>query len=190
MSTSASIATSTSAQAAQHGLRAATVLIPGEDPQEFDSHRAAYLQRFQPADQPERDLVEAIAASRWRLNRLLQLETRLLEEENLARALSVLARYEGQLNRTCDQALKQLENLQSNRAPELQRELQSAPAGAVRKPEPNEPTRGEFEALLTSLTAPPRASAPPLRPAIVTAREHDEGPHKDGPHKHVEPAAA
>jgi len=77
--------TQSAQNALRHGLRSTAVLIPGEDPEEFDRHCAAYLQRFKPADQPERDLVEAIAAARWRLKRLLELEARLLQEEDLGR---------------------------------------------------------------------------------------------------------
>jgi hypothetical protein len=149
--------------ALRHGLRSTAVLIPGEDPEEFERHRAAYIHRFKPADQPERDLVEAISATRWRIKRLMALEARLLEEEDLARALSVLVRYEGQLNRTHDRALKQLEDLQNNRP----RELKAAPAASFPKREPNEPGLGGFEALLSTLTAPPRAATPPTAPPIA-----------------------
>jgi len=151
--------------ALRHGLRSTAVLIPGEDPEAFDRHVAAYLHRFQPADQPERDLVEAMAAARWRLKRLLELEARLLQEDDLARALSVVARYEGQLNRTHDRALQQLQDLQNNRPAELQ----AAPAASFRKPKPNEPGPGDFAALLDALTAPPRAAAPAPRPPATNS---------------------
>jgi hypothetical protein len=144
--------------AIRHGLRSATVLIPGEDPEEFNRHRAAYLQRFKPADAPERDLVEAMANARWRINRIMQLEAQLLETEDLARALSTVARYEGQLTRAYDRAYRQLQELQSCRPSELK----SAPAAKFPAKRPNEPGEREVFALLDALTAPP-AIAPAVR---------------------------
>jgi len=133
-------------------------VLPGEDPEAFDRHRVAYLHRFKPADAPERDLVEAMAGARWRLKRLAAFEVTLLQDEELplARALGVVTRYEGQLNRTYDRALQQLQDLQNNR-PE---ELEDAPAASFRKPKPNEPGEREVFALLDALSAPPRASTP------------------------------
>jgi hypothetical protein len=168
--------TASSQNALRHGLRSAAVLIPGEDPAEFDRHVAAYIHRFKPADAPERDLVEAIAGARWRLKRLGALEATLLQDEELplVRALGVVTRYEGQLNRTYDRALQQLQDLQNNR-PE---ELKSAPAASFRTPKPNEPGEREVFALLDALTAPPRASAPANLPSTDQREEMTRGNHK------------
>ena len=165
-----------SQNAVRHGLRSAAVLIPGEDPAELDRHVAAYVHRFKPADQPERDLVEAMAGARWRLKRLGALEVTLLQDEELplARALGVVTRYEGQLNRTYDRALQQLQDLQNNRP----KELEDAPSASFRKPKPNEPGEREVFALLDALTAPPRSSAPATLPSTDRREENTGSNHK------------
>jgi hypothetical protein len=155
-----------SQNALRHGLRSAAVVLPGEDPEAFDRHRVAYLHRFKPADAPERDLVEAMSNARWRLNRIMSLEAELLQGDDLARALSTVARYEGQLTRTYDRAYRQLQELQSCRPPELK----SAPAAKFPAKQPNEPGEREVFALLDALTAPPRAGTPATLPAKPGSR--------------------
>ena len=158
--------TASSQNALRHGLRSAAVVLPGEDPEAFDRHVAAYVHRFQPADQPERDLVEAIAAAQWRLKRLMTIEASLFDGDDLGRALGLVTRYESQLNRTYDRALQQLQDLQNNRPPELQ----SAPAASFRKPKPNEPGAADLTALLDALTAPP-----PRIPSPISAGKDKTG---------------
>jgi hypothetical protein len=147
-----------SQNALRHGFRSSAVVLPGEDPEAFDRHRAAYLRRFKPADAPESDLVEAMAAARWRINRIMALEAELLQGDDLARALSTVARYEGQLTRAYDRAYRQLQELQSCRPPELK----SAPTAKFAAKQPNEPSEREVFAMLDALTAPP-AAAPAMR---------------------------
>jgi len=54
----------------RHGLRSETVVLPHEDRAQFEALRDSYMESFQPADQPQHDLIETMAAARWRLNRL------------------------------------------------------------------------------------------------------------------------
>lgn len=56
-------------------------MLPHEDRDAFEHLRASYLDRFQPTGQPEADLVETMASARWRLNRLVAIETKLFEKE-------------------------------------------------------------------------------------------------------------
>lgn len=147
-----------SQNALRHGLRSPTVVLPTEDPEEFAQHQAAYVKRFRPIDQPERDLVEAMAAARWRLKRLMTLEAQLLQIDDLAAALSIITRYEGQISRTYDRAFKQLEALQNSRPP-TRTAVPASPQASAPVPaeavQPNEPAGPQFEALLHTLTAPP-----------------------------------
>jgi hypothetical protein len=131
-----------SKNALRHGLSASVVVLPHENPDEFDQLRDNYIHDFHPATQSQLDLVETLAATRWRMNRLVSMETGLFEQEmsrhdeaiekeftgldgvgklawtfnkmaNTGTSLALLLRYEGQLNRTYDRALKQLRSLQS-----------------------------------------------------------------------------
>jgi len=130
-----------SQNALRHGLSSAVVVLPHEDRSLFEHLRDSYMESFQPTDQPQHDLVETMAAARWRLNRLQEIEAKLLEKEMVLRAkaiakeltemteveklawvfdnlanngksLAMLVRYEGSLNRTYERAFKQLQQLQ------------------------------------------------------------------------------
>lgn len=134
-----------SKNALRHGLASQAVLLPGEKPAEFEELRAGYLQRFQPADRPEMELVETLALTRWRLRRLYTIEAEILDNEmhildgqiesdfgpnagprcrlawtfeylsNNRKSPAMLLRYEAHLTRTYDRARKELELLQKNR---------------------------------------------------------------------------
>jgi hypothetical protein len=140
----------------RHGLSAKSVLLPAESHEQFQLLLDAHIQQFQPANDVEMDLVEAMAVARWRLRRIWAIETSLLANELERRAediddeftemsgedrlawvfqrladggqsLALLARYEGNLNRAFDRAFKQL-NI-----------LHSAPRQNEPKPEPASP---------------------------------------------------
>jgi hypothetical protein len=150
-----------SQNALRHGMRSTAVVLPGEDPEQFACHQAEYIECFRPRNQPERDLILAMSAARWRMNRLMMLESQLLQEsEDLARALNTLSRYEGQLNRTYNTAFKQLEVLRANLHPAPR----TTPNAAAKTAQPNEPDEAAMFALLDALTAPPTTKAP-LTPA-------------------------
>ncbi len=148
-----------SRNAIQHGLNSAVVVLPQESRAAFDHLRAAYMDRFHPADQVEADLVETLASARWRLNRLVAIESKLFEKELVlqnreisknfteiddeaklacvfdhcaseGKSLAMLLRYEGQLNRTYDRAFKQLQILQSTGGPARPQALQNEPKPA------------------------------------------------------------
>ena len=128
----------------RHGLSAKSVVLPAESREQFQLLLDAHIQQFQPANPVETDLVEAMAVARWRLRRIWAIETSLLAHELERRAedmdeeftdmsaddrlawvfqrvadnnqsLSLLARYEGNLNRAFDRAFKQLNLLKSQR---------------------------------------------------------------------------
>jgi len=166
------------ANSRRHGLAAASIVIPGESAEDFQLLLAGYIDQFQPQTAVEAGLVELMAAARWRLRRLLAIETNLFELEMVSRrkqintdhkgidlegrlafvfqtmsdtgnTLALLIRYEASINRSYDKALKQLQQLQSNR-----------PVGSFRNP-PAEPPNQE------SLSgAPPRFS--PIDPDTKT----------------------
>ena len=131
-----------SKNAVKHGLTAAVVVLPHENKEEFNKLLHSYIHDFRPTNQSQQDLVETLAATRWRMNRLVSLETHLFEQEtirnkqtiekeftgmdeagklawtlnkmvNTSKTPAHLLRYESQLNRTYDRALKQLKDLQS-----------------------------------------------------------------------------
>jgi hypothetical protein len=151
-----------SKNALKHGLTAAVVVLPHENQEEFNQLVKHYVHDFRPANQSQQDLVETLAATRWRMNRLVSLETHLFEQEtirnrqtiekeftgmdddgklawtlnkmvNTSKTPAHLLRYEGQLNRTFDRALKQLKDLQSmqSAAPALEKPNRDSNGAAI-----------------------------------------------------------
>jgi hypothetical protein len=147
----------------RHGLSAKSILLPAESEEQFQLLLDAHVRQFQPANDVEMDLVEAMAVARWRLRRVWAIETSLLANEFTRRAediddefselttddrlawvfqrladggqsLALLARYEGNLNRAFDRAFKQLSGLQSAAAAPQESPVQNEP-----NPEPSAP---------------------------------------------------
>jgi len=55
--------------AVQHGLRAQAVVLPGEEPDEYDRFRARLLEDLQPRDLQEREQAQRIVELAWQLRR-------------------------------------------------------------------------------------------------------------------------
>ena len=69
-----------SQNALRHGLTSQTIVLPSEDPADFQRLLDSYLQHFRPASPVAVDLVHELAAAKWRLNRLALIETQLLAD--------------------------------------------------------------------------------------------------------------
>ncbi len=67
--------------ALKHGLRAERVVIPGEDPEEFEALFQGLQEDWQPIGARENLLVERIAYCSWRLQRLGLIETAKMRKE-------------------------------------------------------------------------------------------------------------
>ena len=54
----------------KHGLSSSRVVLPHESQEDYDKLEASLINRFKPADELESDLVQEMAAARWRLRRI------------------------------------------------------------------------------------------------------------------------
>ena len=63
----------------KHGLTAQTIVIHGEDPEEFNLLRAKLEDEFKPRPGMESELVERLAACMWRMRRIPVFEASLIE---------------------------------------------------------------------------------------------------------------
>jgi len=127
----------------KHGLTANTLVLTNESRDMFNELLDAYTERFQPADEVELDLILEMVACRWRLRRIMSVETAMVDiemddqEEALAkdrgavdevcrialaftklsegRGLTLLSRYEARFRRQFDRALANLRDLQNER---------------------------------------------------------------------------
>jgi len=133
-----------SANALKHGLTAKAHVLSTESQEDFDYLRQQYINRFQPQDTIELDLVDDMVGARWRLRRITTIQTATLDfqmgrykliNDDLAKgmgplthqamafgrtvmvdkSMEVMLRYETTYSRMYDRALKALERLQAQR---------------------------------------------------------------------------
>ena len=74
-----------------HGLRAESVILPGEEQSKFDEHLERLSNAWSPQDDMEKSLVEQIAVNQWKLARLDRAEARLHADPELDSAAFVMA---------------------------------------------------------------------------------------------------
>ena len=72
--------------ALKHGLQAEHVVIPGEDPEEFEALLRSLEDDWQPVGARESLLVERIAYCTWRLQRASLIETAMMRKEHFSLA--------------------------------------------------------------------------------------------------------
>ena len=63
-----------SLNAVKTGLTGRAVLLPNEDADAYETHLLQYLEEFQPVGARETELVQSLADTQWRLNRIPSLE--------------------------------------------------------------------------------------------------------------------
>jgi hypothetical protein len=105
---------SSSRNALKTGLTGRTVLLPTEDAALYESHVASFRERYQPVGDAEQNLVQSLADTEWRLQRIPSLEAGIYavgrlelaelfpnEEESVRRQLieaKIFLTYQRQLN--------------------------------------------------------------------------------------------
>ena len=174
-----------SMNALRHGFAAKTIVLSTEDPAEFKSIIDRYVQDFDPQTEVEKDLVEELAACRWRLQRAWNIETEMYEitmsrkvKEVTAefgdvmhqtrtglgfmaiadeyKAFALLNRYETRIARRYHQVLNELKTLKTQR--ERKDCKTNSPAAAP---------QSTYTPQSTKLAIVPKPEAPPAAPPAV-----------------------
>jgi hypothetical protein len=126
--------------ALRYGLRARSLLLPGEDPAEFERLFAGLEADWRPQNQTERLLVEQMAVAQWKLARLETGESSLLEQTMTAeKQLALLDRFSVQrarLERSFSNGMRELQRLRAKQNPAPRPQPQ---APVVSKPQPPAP---------------------------------------------------
>ena len=176
-----------SQNALKHGLTAQTLVLPSEDPDEFNQLLASYLDQFQPHGPAELHLVHDMVAAKWRLQRLAIIETQLYVKytkdvqedsddplspiESLTSAFTLLAnsnsfpflhRVEARLERTYSRALRNLIQLQRQSSKTPSAEAPTPGDNKICTNEPTDPT--PTNAYFASPAAPDASAQPPSSP--------------------------
>ena len=144
-----------SRNATRHGLTGSQIVMPGEDAAAYEELREGFRQTHGPASEPERVLVDQIAANAWRLMRAQRVETAFLaklvedaEDPDAAIALAFLEkpkdmariqRYVTAAQNAFYKAMSELAKLQKQRAISEQEALALEFASAL---EPTRPQTG------------------------------------------------
>src|SRR5271170_6974247 len=68
-----------SLNALTHGLTARTAVLPSEDPAAFELHCRQFRDEYKPSTPTETQLVQELADTAWRINRIPLLEAALLD---------------------------------------------------------------------------------------------------------------
>ncbi len=137
----------------KHGLTSSRVVLPHESQEAYDKLEASLINRFKPADDLESELVQEMAAARWRLRRIEAMEAALFkkaikqhEEAGTPDAIDIayaevaesksyrmLVRHASQLRRAFEKAWKELQLIQTDRKIDEEDELQNEPSMAFIK---------------------------------------------------------
>jgi hypothetical protein len=137
-----------SLNALRHGLTGQIVVMPTEDLAAYQRRLAGYNDEYRPKGSTEEDLVQALADTAWRLNRVAALETNLLTlgltnptpgidgPEQIQDAMSIVASLESQskalanlslhsqrLSRQFERTVAQLRELQDARRAKEEHDL-------------------------------------------------------------------
>ncbi len=85
-----------SLNALRHGLTSQMVVLPNEDPKAYQSHLKSFTTEYRPHGASEVHLVQEIADTSWRQNRIVALEARLLASVEMQEEVSILDAFERQ----------------------------------------------------------------------------------------------
>src|SRR5258708_7472962 len=107
--------------ALRHGLRARTVVLPGENPDDFQQLCDDLETEWNPESRTEQFYVEQMAVSQWKLTRIELAEKSIVTQEATAKIqiplLERLWQSQCRLERSYARAQRELERLQKSRLP-------------------------------------------------------------------------
>ncbi len=132
--------TTSSGNSLKHGLASGRVIIPGEDPVDFESLLADLLSEHAPAAGTEQLLVQQMAQSWWLMQRAIRLQNEAFTETRVdTQKLALFLRYQTSHERAFYKALNALSKLKLNRAREqaVASRSKSFPEFVSQKPAPD-----------------------------------------------------
>ena len=126
----------------RHGLRARTVILPGENQEDFDQIHSGFQDQYQPQNPAEQFLVDQMAIAQWKLVRAEAYEARAFAKDPSIEAcqavFSSMTLVTGRLERAFFKAYKELERIKAARRKQPQPQDQP-PSQSRNKHEPAPP---------------------------------------------------
>ena len=171
----------------RHGLRARTVVLPGESREEFEQLCNDLEREWTPLSRTAQFYLEQMAVSQWKLTRMEVAEASIYRETTSAKIqlplLDRLWQAQCRLERSYARAQRELERLQETRPPWDEREkqeLELEQEQAASQPEAEVPST---QASPASMPQPVRR-APDFMPTASPAAPHSaERPDVDSAHR-------
>lgn len=113
--------------ALKHGLTAKTVLLPDEDPAEYQAFAAGIKHDLGPVNPAESALAQELVDLQWRLLRVSNLEARILSDDSPDfKALNHISLHASRMKRQFSATYKEFLQLQAARIRSRQSEMQTA----------------------------------------------------------------
>ncbi|HZU26591.1 MAG TPA: hypothetical protein VFA04_13785 [Bryobacteraceae bacterium] len=175
-----------SQNALKFGLTSNQILLPWENPADFEALHAALVTRFQPADDAERLLVDSIALAEWRERRTeiaqnawLAQKIQNIEEDRKPWATAAhltcdevarFQKYAAAYRRERNRAWSRLEAMQKARRAEAQRRQEAEREATVVA------ATATTTAPATSRQKEPKWAGPPSAPSVRSAASSRETP--------------
>ncbi|HTB15886.1 MAG TPA: hypothetical protein VK752_30155 [Bryobacteraceae bacterium] len=103
-----------SQNALRHGLTSQVVVMPAEDPRAYQLHLKSFIGEYHPTGPTETHLVQALADTSWRRNRIVALETNLVSQGDI-HGLATLSLYSQRLSREFERTRTELCKIQKTR---------------------------------------------------------------------------
>src|SRR5438105_14251788 len=155
--------------ALRHGLRAHTVVLPGEKSEQFQQLCDDLEAEWQPQTRTEQLYVEQMAVSQWKLRRMEIGEASLLVQKfgakNQIPLLDGLWQAEARLERSFTRAQRELERLQKSRREQPRDQPTEAETAEIRHPKSDIPPLGSPDFTYTA-APPPAISQPAALPSL------------------------
>jgi hypothetical protein len=142
----------------RHGLASGQILIPGEDPAEFEELRSGFFQEHQPATTTEIALVNGMAQHHWFTQRAMRLQNEHITNHT---KLALYLRYQTTHERAFHKCLSDLLKLRKQMAQELigfesQKQKQALNEAKIRSLDARPVTRPDARSKGRTLTEPVR----------------------------------
>ena len=121
-----------SQNALRHGLTSEIVVMPNEDLEAYQSHLKSFMDEYQPQGATELNLVQSLADTSWRQNRIVAIEsnvlmfsTMTLMPENDSKVLANLSLHSQRLARQFERTVTQFRDLQNSRLAQMRQEMEA-----------------------------------------------------------------
>jgi len=116
-----------SQNALKHGLTAKTILLPGEDEAAYRKLCDGMFESFAPADTPEKELIQLLCDTQWRLQRCGRIEAAILSADVPDfKAIDIMSKHESRLKRQYSTTLKETRDLIDTRLTREKGQMQEA----------------------------------------------------------------